>query len=140
MSIALDILRADTTTRLKLRRWRKKGVVLLQRNAIGMAWRRLSSMSTRDRAVMRQASPHAIILMYHRIADPLSDPQLLCVSPAHFAEHLAVIQERFEIVPLRELAARAQSGKSVRGTAAITFDDGYADNLHHAKPLLQRFA
>jgi len=78
--------------------------------------------------------------MYHRVTNAVSDPQLLCVTPRHFAEQLAVLSERYRILPLREFVARAEAGASLRGTAAITFDDGYADNLHEARPLLERFA
>jgi peptidoglycan/xylan/chitin deacetylase (PgdA/CDA1 family) len=72
--------------------------------------------------------------MYHRVAVCDLDPWNLCVSPPHFAEHLEALRRSYRIVPLRELTrAPAQ-----RGAVAITFDDGYADNLHEAAPLLER--
>jgi peptidoglycan/xylan/chitin deacetylase (PgdA/CDA1 family) len=79
----------------------------------------------------------AIILMYHRIGEPGDDPWALAVSPEHFREHLRVLRAMREVVPLRELATRLVQGKRVKRLAALTFDDGYADNLYHAKPLLE---
>src|SRR5690349_102650 len=123
-----DILQADPTSRLKLRRWTKKGAILLQPNALAVRLGRVARFAHRA----PESSAQGLILMYHRITDATSDPQLLCVTPVHFAQHLAVLSEHYRVLPLREFTARAQSGASMRGTAAITFDDGYADNLHEA--------
>lgn len=81
--------------------------------------------------------PHAILLLYHRVAEPESDPQLLCVSREHFAEHLEIIRSlgrTSQIKQLREMF-HAHRGRAV----GITFDDGYADNLYNAKPILERY-
>ncbi len=42
----------------------------------------------------------------------------------------------YDVVPLRELADRASSGRSVRGLAALTFDDAYRGVFDHALPVL----
>jgi peptidoglycan/xylan/chitin deacetylase (PgdA/CDA1 family) len=136
MSIPADILRGDTAAGIKLRWWSRKLGVLLRANAMRMAWQRLRAAGVR--AQRHVGPPEALILMYHRVADLPSDPQMLCVTPQHFAEHLVVVQERFKIIPLRELVRRLRAGESIGGTVAITFDDGYADNLYEAKPLLER--
>jgi peptidoglycan/xylan/chitin deacetylase (PgdA/CDA1 family) len=86
------------------------------------------------------APANAIVLAYHRVAHPDRDPQSLCVQPDRFAQQLAVLHKDFQIVPLRELVHRLSGGESVAGMAAITFDDGYADNLHTARPVLERFS
>ena len=82
----------------------------------------------------RRGSP-GIVLMYHRVASDLVDPWRLCVSPANFATQLEVLASRFQVVSLGELVARRGSDGE-RPRVAITFDDGYADNLHAAAPLL----
>src|SRR5262245_19306871 len=81
----------------------------------------------------------ALILLYHRIAEPAADPFDLCVTPQHFAEHLEQLRRHHRIISLTELSQRLASGATLRHTVVLTFDDGYADNLHHAKPLLERY-
>jgi peptidoglycan/xylan/chitin deacetylase (PgdA/CDA1 family) len=71
--------------------------------------------------------------MYHRVAACEVDPWNLCVSPQRFEEHLQALKGSYAIVSLRELAGTA----SPQGAVAITFDDGYADNLLAAAPLLE---
>jgi peptidoglycan/xylan/chitin deacetylase (PgdA/CDA1 family) len=128
----LDILRPDTAARLKLRRWRRKLGVLLQPNALHMSWHRW-----RGAAGGARARP-PLILMYHRVSDLDTDPQMLCVRPQRFAAQLEALRTRYEVVSLRELVQRREQGQAIEGLAAITFDDGYADNLLTARPLLER--
>jgi peptidoglycan/xylan/chitin deacetylase (PgdA/CDA1 family) len=79
-----------------------------------------------------------IVLLYHRVARASIDPQLLCVSPERFAEHLGVLAESYAPLALGELLARMRAGKPANRCVAVTFDDGYADNLLTAEPLLER--
>src|SRR5262245_11029153 len=89
------------------------------------------------RSLYRAARPrpkaHAVVLMYHRVADCDLDPWNLCVSPARFQEQLEALKREFRILPVQDLAGADADGKAV----AITFDDGYADNLHAAAPALE---
>jgi peptidoglycan/xylan/chitin deacetylase (PgdA/CDA1 family) len=89
-------------------------------------------------SLRRRAAP-AAVLVYHRIADAGVDPWDLAVSPASFEAHLAVLRRRFRPLSLRRLRAGLAEGRLERGSVAVTFDDGYADNLTAAKPLLERF-
>jgi peptidoglycan/xylan/chitin deacetylase (PgdA/CDA1 family) len=77
-----------------------------------------------------------LILVYHRVAEPPSDPWGLCVTPANFAAHLAVLREMATPLPLADLVAAVTNGTAPPRAVAVTFDDGYADNLHAAAPLL----
>jgi peptidoglycan/xylan/chitin deacetylase (PgdA/CDA1 family) len=78
------------------------------------------------------------ILMYHRVASETHDPWDLCVTPEHFAQQLEVLQGRVHCVPLTDLARRSRQWPR-RVRLAITFDDGYRDNLLSALPILERF-
>jgi peptidoglycan/xylan/chitin deacetylase (PgdA/CDA1 family) len=61
------------------------------------------------------------------------------VAPSHFAEHLEVLQTYGHPIRLQQLV-QAQRERNIPDRAVvITFDDGYADNLHNAKPLLERY-
>jgi peptidoglycan/xylan/chitin deacetylase (PgdA/CDA1 family) len=72
-----------------------------------------------------------VILMYHRVAEPIEDAYSLAVSPKRFTEHVEHLARRGGVVPLAEIAQPADALK-----IAITFDDGYADNATTAAPEL----
>ena len=84
-------------------------------------------------------SAEAVILAYHRIADVAVDPWGIAVSPRHFAEQLDALRRRRPVLSMRELVERLGDGTLPPGAVALTFDDGYADNLLNAKPLLERY-
>jgi peptidoglycan/xylan/chitin deacetylase (PgdA/CDA1 family) len=44
---------------------------------------------------------------------------------------------RFTVIPLGEMVARLKRGKKLSGTVALTFDDGYRDNVECAAPILR---
>jgi peptidoglycan/xylan/chitin deacetylase (PgdA/CDA1 family) len=80
----------------------------------------------------------ALILMYHRVASVEQDPWLLCVTPQHFAEHLDVLDRDARPVSLAGMVRGLRNEAPLRGSVVVTFDDGYADSLYAAKPLLER--
>lgn len=84
-------------------------------------------------------APGGLILLYHRVAEVPSDPFKLCITPRHFAEHLEVLKQHSRPVSLQQLVQAARDGKSLNQLVAITFDDGYADNLYNAKSLLEHY-
>jgi peptidoglycan/xylan/chitin deacetylase (PgdA/CDA1 family) len=84
-------------------------------------------------------SRRALILLYHRIAEPDSDPWQLAVSPQHFDEHLQALSEYGRQMRLRKLSEALQNDMLSRRSVIVTFDDGYADNLINAKPLLEKY-
>lgn len=93
----------------------------------------------RVRRVWLRTQPRAVILMYHRVAEVPSDPQLLCVKPTNFMQHLAHLQRYYQLISLETLIDALKSGEVPHRAVVITFDDGYADNLYNAKPLLDRY-
>jgi peptidoglycan/xylan/chitin deacetylase (PgdA/CDA1 family) len=87
----------------------------------------------------RAATGNAVVLLYHRIAAPVEDPWGNCVRPERFAQHLKVIRSSFGPLSLGELARGLRDGAVPPRSICVTFDDGYADNLYAAKPLLERY-
>jgi peptidoglycan/xylan/chitin deacetylase (PgdA/CDA1 family) len=73
-----------------------------------------------------------VVLGYHRVAVVPSDRHSLAVSPAHFREHVRYLKRNFRIVRFEEDWSRLREP-----AVAITFDDGYADNLTEALPILE---
>jgi peptidoglycan/xylan/chitin deacetylase (PgdA/CDA1 family) len=81
----------------------------------------------------------ALILGYHRISSCLVAFDEICVSPENFAEHLHELRKRTHPIRLSELVQYLRDGSLPEKAVAITFDDGYADNLYTAKPLLEKY-
>lgn len=78
------------------------------------------------------------ILMYHMIREPVPGARFngLRVAPEHFDRQLGWLRRRgWQFCFLSEILAADSLPEKV---CAITFDDGYADNLHHALPILRR--
>jgi peptidoglycan/xylan/chitin deacetylase (PgdA/CDA1 family) len=88
--------------------------------------------------LQKKLSSKAVILMYHRVTERDVDPWHLCVTPQHFATHLEIIRKKALPLSLKQLAQAHQQARVPNRAVAITFDDGYTDNLHNAKPLLER--
>jgi peptidoglycan/xylan/chitin deacetylase (PgdA/CDA1 family) len=91
------------------------------------------------RWLRRWLDSRALILLYHRVGDVGSDPWRLCITPQHFAEHLEILRRRARPMRLEELVQALRNGHCPRHAAVVTFDDGYADNLYNARPLLERY-
>ncbi len=77
-----------------------------------------------------------VVLLYHRVTRVPFDPQWLAVTPDHFAEHLDLLSRVAHPMSLHEMTRRVAEGTSMDGGVVLTFDDGYADNLTEALPLL----
>lgn len=77
-----------------------------------------------------------VVLLYHRVGDASRDPWNLTVTPGRFEEHLRLLSSEFHPLPLTELARGARHGRLPAGAVGVSFDDGYADNLKVAVPLL----
>jgi peptidoglycan/xylan/chitin deacetylase (PgdA/CDA1 family) len=79
-----------------------------------------------------------IILCYHRIATDSHDPYSLCITPGEFRRHMEFVRAWCCPVALQEVVQPGAQGSS-RPRLAVTFDDGYADNLTEASPVLEEF-
>jgi peptidoglycan/xylan/chitin deacetylase (PgdA/CDA1 family) len=81
-----------------------------------------------------------MVLAYHRIAELARDPQWLAVRPSYFDEHLKVLRSDYHLLSLADAMRRTRSGEVPPKSVVVTFDDGYADNLEKAKPLLEKYS
>jgi len=80
----------------------------------------------------------AAILSYHRVADASPDTFSLAVSPANFEEHMRIVAGACAPTALGDLAGSLGSGGPPGRAVAVTLDDGYADALTGAVPILER--
>jgi peptidoglycan/xylan/chitin deacetylase (PgdA/CDA1 family) len=82
------------------------------------------------------SKPAAAVLLYHRVADLPRDTHALAISPSAFRSQVEHLCKSWRVLPLRELAAAAAMGEPPDRAIALTFDDGYLDNLQIAAPIL----
>jgi peptidoglycan/xylan/chitin deacetylase (PgdA/CDA1 family) len=76
-----------------------------------------------------------LILTYHRVNDD-HDPFLPAMPTAVFAARIAHIARHYRVLAVEDLVERVRQGTAPRNALALTFDDGYRDNLSHAAPIL----
>jgi peptidoglycan/xylan/chitin deacetylase (PgdA/CDA1 family) len=79
-----------------------------------------------------------LILYYHRIDSPPLDPWRTAVSPQSFDDQLEYLASEMRVIPLAEMVTATRNGDIPERAVAITFDDGYVDNLERGLPLLER--
>jgi len=89
--------------------------------------------------------PAAVILTYHSVRERVDDgaewigPGITHATKV-FARQMELIASRFEPVTLEQIGAFVREGSSLpRRAVAVTFDDGFLDNVQYAAPILQRF-
>ncbi|HEX6737553.1 MAG TPA: polysaccharide deacetylase family protein, partial [Vicinamibacteria bacterium] len=89
-------------------------------------------------AVEVEAAPGeaGLVLLYHRVAETADDVHGLCVPPALFREQMEHLRAHYRPMALEELADAARRGRLPPRAVAVTFDDGYVDNLLAASPIL----
>ncbi len=78
------------------------------------------------------------ILIFHRVLpapDPLRPGE---PSAAEFDRFMGFIADHFSVLPLREAVERLKQNRLPKRACCITFDDGYADNLTVALPILEK--
>ena len=84
----------------------------------------------------------APVLMYHGVeaSCPKGWPPSLIMPTEKFEEQLRFLKEQgYTMVSVEQLAHRLEAGASVDKYVAISFDDGYKDNVTVVLPLLQKY-
>jgi peptidoglycan/xylan/chitin deacetylase (PgdA/CDA1 family) len=79
------------------------------------------------------------ILIYHRVMparDPMRPGEPTVVE---FDSQMQLLRQYFHPLPLLEAVERLQTGTLPDGAVCVTFDDGYADNEIHARPVLGKY-
>jgi peptidoglycan/xylan/chitin deacetylase (PgdA/CDA1 family) len=76
--------------------------------------------------------------MYHSVGDCSDDPYRITVTPGRLDLQLGLLRRRgLRGVSMTDLIAARARGEG-RGLIGLTFDDGYADFVEHALPVLRR--
>ena len=81
----------------------------------------------------------ALILGYHRISAVENDVYGVCVSPENFTSHMEALRKYAHPIGLSQLVQCLKKNLLPPKSVAVTFDDGYADTLYVAKPVLETY-
>lgn len=89
-----------------------------------------------------KTGPKNVILNYHGvIAEPYTRINNRHVPAAQFEQDLRFYRKHFQVVSLADIFAHPEPGGSKnRPKLAITFDDGFENNLTYALPILEKYA
>ena len=80
-------------------------------------------------------TPNAAILLYHHVSS--STPASTSISPEAFKSHMEYLDAHHTVVSLQDVVSAIQHNTTLPENAvAITFDDGYANILDNAHPIL----
>ena len=100
---------------------------------------RASTGAVRTPGAARRGRDRPWLLMYHSVGHAAVDPYRVTVSPARLERQLDWLRRRgLRGVGVGQLLGARQVGHD-RGMVGLTFDDGYADFVEHAVPLLHRY-
>jgi len=97
----------------------------------------LTGIRAKKTCAPSRAGARGAILLYHRI-DATPDVHGLGVPPETFEAHLQCLCSDCQVLSLDDLLSTRMEDLPERAVA-LTFDDGYEDNLTIAAPLLQRY-
>lgn len=74
------------------------------------------------------------VLLYHRVCNLPLDVWGLAISPEIFERHIRFYKDNYNILRFDEDWSNVHEPSLI-----ITFDDGYADNLNYALPILEKY-
>jgi putative peptidoglycan lipid II flippase len=105
--------------------------------AVGVDEMRQLAVRARGALSSRRSAGYPVVLMYHSV-DTGDDPYRITVSPDRFEKQMDWLKRRgLRGMSMRELLDAVDRGDADR-LVGITFDDGYADVVRHALPVLAR--
>lgn len=106
------------------------------RHLLATACRAVGLLGARERAARSKLN----ILCYHRILPPEEKAAYFCpdlvVTPEAFRAQCRALATYARVLPLAEALLALREGPSEKPLVALTFDDGYVDNLKYAAPIL----
>ncbi|MBT8444161.1 MAG: polysaccharide deacetylase family protein [Gammaproteobacteria bacterium] len=80
-----------------------------------------------------------VILAYHRVVPEPDALGFSQIDARTFDSQMRVLRRFFTVLPLAEAVTRMRGGELPPRSVVLTFDDGYADNLHVALPILKKY-
>ena len=115
---------------------------LLSRHSLFAAGFRMLAAARTDRWLGPLTRGRGVILTFHHVRPAafgaFAPNRLLEITPGFLDATVRTLRaEGFDIVPLDEVPSRLDE-PSAKPFAALTFDDGYRDNVEHAAPVLRR--
>ena len=93
------------------------------------SYRRMRRLKHRT---LNLVDPPVVVLGYHRVAAKAFDPHLIAVSPENFRAQMHHLKRTCRLLRFEENWSATKEP-----AVAVTFDDGYADNLLQALPILE---
>jgi peptidoglycan/xylan/chitin deacetylase (PgdA/CDA1 family) len=97
-----------------------------------------NSVTTPLRFVQNLVESPTIILIYHRVRELANDRQMLAVKPENFYRQVEHLKKNYNLLSPDEFADVLLNNKRFPPKSVLlTFDDGYADNLLNAVPILE---
>jgi len=94
-------------------------------------------------ALTRRLQDAGLILCYHNVVPDgeihAGDPELH-LPRTRFEQQMQWLADHYEMLSISQFVDRLMKGHSLRATAVVTFDDGYAGVFEHAVPVLRRLS
>ena len=86
--------------------------------------------------VVRRPAAGLVVLIYHRVG--ARSPVRVDLPTATFDEQMSVLAAQGSVLAMDDAVERLADGENLAGHVVVTFDDGTADFVDEALPVLQR--